>query len=46
MRINKELLDKLHYVAEYEGRTVNKELEQLIKKRIEVFEQEHGKIEK
>jgi len=44
MRINRELLDKLRYVAEYEGRTINKELEQLVKKRIETFEQEHGEI--
>jgi hypothetical protein len=44
MRINRELLDKLRYVAEYEGRTINKELEQLVKRRIEKFEQEHGEI--
>jgi hypothetical protein len=44
MRINKELLGKIHYVADYEGRTLNRELEQLVKKRIETFEQEHGII--
>ena len=37
--------DKLAYIAEYEGRTKNKELEQLIKKRIAEFESEHGTIE-
>ena len=45
LRMEKELLEQLGYVAEYEGRTKNKELEQLIKKRIREFEAEHGKIE-
>ncbi len=45
LRVNKNLLDKFGYIAEYEGRTKNKELEQLIKKRIRDFEEEHGKIE-
>ena len=36
--------DCLRYIAEYEGRTKNKELEQMIKKRIAEFEKEHGKI--
>lgn len=44
LRISKNLLDKLGYVAEYEGRTKNKEIEQLIKRRITEFEKEHGKI--
>lgn len=45
LRISKTLLDKIGYIAEYEGRTKNREIEQLIKKRIEFFEKEHGKIE-
>ncbi len=45
LRVEKELLEKLGYIAEYEGRTKNKELEQMIKKRIRDFEDEHGKIE-
>ena len=45
LRVEKELLEKLGYIAEYEGRTKNKELEQMIKKRIREFEAEHGKIE-
>ena len=44
MRVPKVLLDKLGYIADYEGRTKNKELEQLIKKRIAEFEQVHGEI--
>ena len=45
MRIDRDLLEKFGYIAEYEGRTKNKELEQLIKKRIAEFESEHGTIE-
>ncbi len=44
LRVEPELLEKLAYVAEYEGRTKNRELEQLIKKRIREFEEEHGEI--
>lgn len=44
LRIQRELLDKLGYVAEYEGRTKNKEIMQLIKKHISVFEDAHGEI--
>ena len=44
LRVEQELLDKLGYIAEYEGRTKNKELEQMIKKRIRDFEEEHGAI--
>ena len=43
-RMQQELLDKLGYIAEYEGRTKNKELEQMIKKRIRDFEAQHGSI--
>lgn len=31
LRIDQTLLDKLGYIAEYEGRTKNRELEQMIK---------------
>lgn len=44
LRISQVLLDKLGYIAEYEGRTKNKEIEQLIKKRISEFEETHGRI--
>lgn len=44
LRISPVLLKKLGYIAEYEGRTKNKELEQMIKKRITDFEKEHGEI--
>ena len=45
LRIPQILLDKLTVVAAYEGRTKNKEIEQLIKRRIAEFEAEHGAIE-
>ncbi len=45
LRIPQILLDKLTVVAAYEGRTKNKEIEQLIKRRIAEFETEHGAIE-
>lgn len=45
LRVEKRLLDKLAYVAAYEGRTKNKEIEQLIKRRIAEFETEHGPVE-
>lgn len=43
LRIDKTLLDKFGYIADYEGRTKNKELEQMIKKKIAEFE---NKMEK
>lgn len=44
LRISQELLDKIGYIAEFEGRTKNKEIEQIIKKRIAEFESHHGPI--
>ena len=44
LRTTGALLKKLHYIAQYEGRTANKELEQLIKKRICDFEKTNGEI--
>ena len=45
LRVSRMLLDKLEYVARFEGRTKNKEIEQLIKKRITEFEEKHGEIQ-
>ena len=45
LRVPKELLENLGYIAEYNGRTKNKELEQMIKARIKDFEQKHGEIQ-
>ena len=44
LRIERKLLDKLQYIAKYEGRTANKQLEQLVKKCIKDFESENGQI--
>ena len=44
LRVSKKLLGKVGYIAEYNGRTKNKELEQMIKARIAAFEQKIGEI--
>lgn len=44
LRIPKELLLKLGYIADYNGRTKNKELEQMIQSRIKSFEGKHEPI--
>ena len=44
IRIPRELLNKVGYIAEYNGRTKNKELEQMIKTRIKSFEEKIGEI--
>ncbi len=45
IRIDSDMLDKLHYVADYEARSANGQILILIRKCIEDFEKEHGKIE-
>lgn len=45
VRIDSELLKKFRYVAEYNARSANREIEVLIKQHISEFEQIHGKIE-
>lgn len=44
LRIDTELLKKFHYVADYNARSANRELEVLIKKHVAEFEKENGKI--
>lgn len=44
MRIPQFWLDRLHYIARYEGRTANKQLEQMVKQLTEDFESKHGEI--
>ena len=44
LRVPQILLDKIGYIAASEGRTKNKELEQLMRKWIAEFEEKHGKI--
>ena len=45
IRIEKEMLEKIGYVADYEGRSVNSHILVLIRENIKEFEEEHGKIE-
>ena len=45
LRIDGKILAKLHYIADYEGRSANKQIEQIIKHAIARFEREHGEIE-
>ena len=44
LRVSQMRLDKLGYIADFEGRTKNKELEQMIKKRVHAFEAQYGEI--
>lgn len=45
LRVDRLLFKKLRYIAESEGRSANKEIEQYLKKRVAEFEKENGKIE-
>ena len=45
IRIEKEMLDKIGYVADYEGRSVNSHVLVLIRENIKKFEEEHGSID-
>ena len=44
VRIDSELLDQLHVVADYEGRSANSQILVLIRKCVEAYEKEHGPI--
>lgn len=45
VRIDDHMLDKLHYVADYEGRSANSQILILIRDCIEQYEAKHGEIE-
>ena len=45
LRVDRLYFQKFRYIAESEGRSANKEIEQYIKRRVTVFEAAHGKIE-
>ena len=45
IRFDRELLDKFHVVADYEGRSLNAQVVYMVRKLVEQFEKEHGKIE-
>lgn len=44
LRIDDDLKEKMKYVADYNGRSLNKEIEQVMKKAVASFEQTHGEI--
>lgn len=44
IRIDSEVLDKLHVVADYEGRSLNSQILILIRDCIEQYEEKHGQI--
>lgn len=44
LRTDSDLLRKFHFVADYNGRSANRELEVLMKKHIAEFEKNHGEI--
>lgn len=45
IRIEEEMLEKLGFVADYEGRSVNSHILVLIRENIKDFEQKHGEID-
>ncbi len=45
IRIEEEMLKKIAYIADYEGRSVNSHVLVLIRENIKAFEKENGSIE-
>ncbi|HIU34877.1 MAG TPA: hypothetical protein IAB02_09965 [Candidatus Pullichristensenella excrementigallinarum] len=44
IRIESELLDKLHALSAFEGRSANSQVVILIREAVERFEREHGEL--
>ncbi len=44
IRIEEEMLDKLHVIADYEGRSANSQILILVRDCIEEYEAKHGEI--
>lgn len=44
IRIEEEMLEKLGFVADYEGRSINSHILVLIRENIRAFEEKHGPI--
>ena len=45
IRFEEEMLNKIAYVADYEGRSVNSQVLVLIREKIKAFEEENGTID-
>lgn len=44
LRIPRDILDKITFIAETNDRSTNKEIERVLKKHIDEFEEKNGKI--
>ena len=44
LRVDRVLFQKFRYIAEAEGRSANREIEQYLKRRVAEYERENGKI--
>ena len=44
IRIEEEMLEKIGFVADYEGRSVNSHILVLVRENIRAFERDHGPI--
>jgi len=45
IRIEEEMLKRIGYVADFEGRSINSHILVLIRESVEAFEKKYGKIE-
>ena len=45
IRIEEEMLKKISYIADYEGRSVNSQILVLVRESIKAFEEENGVID-
>ena len=45
IRIEEEMLNKIAYIADYEGRSVNRQVLDLIRENIKAFENANGAID-
>ena len=45
IRIEEEMLEKIGFVADYEGRSVNSHILVLVRENIKAFEEKHGTIQ-
>ena len=44
LRIDEKMLNKIHIIADYEGRSANSQILILVRDCIKEFEKEHGEI--
>lgn len=44
LRLEEDMLKKLHYIADYDDRSVNSQIVSILRQSIKEFEQKHGAI--